>query len=59
VLVWAGLIGYFGSIIISRIIDPSAGRVGPKVYQGWPNRFMAATYVIWFILIAGNALRIL
>ncbi|HVN81339.1 MAG TPA: DUF998 domain-containing protein [Terriglobia bacterium] len=59
VLVWIGLIAYFASIIISRIIDPSVERVGPKVYQGWPNRFMAATYVIWLILIAGNALRFL
>ena len=59
VLVWIGLVAYFASIIISRRLDPSAGRVGPKIYQGWPNRFMAVTYVIWLIIIAGNALRLL
>ena len=57
--VWIGLVAYFASIIISRRLDPSAGRVGPKNYQGWPNRFMAVTYVIWLIIIAGNALRLL
>ncbi len=59
VFAWVGLIAYFSSIIVSRILDPSAGRVGPKVYQGWPNRFLAVTYILWLIIVAGNALRFL
>jgi hypothetical protein len=59
VLCWAGMAAFFASIIISRIIDPTIGRVGPKVYLGWPNRFMVVTYVTWLIIVAGNALRFL
>jgi len=56
-LTWFGLISFFASLIISRMIDPSAGRVGPKVYLGWPNRFMVLTYVLWLIIVANNAIR--
>ena len=48
-LVWFGMGAFFGSIIISRAINPAAGRVGPQVYLGWPNRFMVVTYQIWLI----------
>ena len=58
VLAWIGMIAFFASIIISRIIDPSAGRVGPHVYLGWPNRFMVVTYIVWIITIAVVALRL-
>ena len=64
VLAWIGMVAYFASIIISGIINPSAikkpsaGKDGPHVYQGWPNRFMVVTYIIWLIIIAGTALRI-
>jgi hypothetical protein len=59
VLVWMGMVAFFASIIISRIIDPSAGRrVGPHVYSGWPNRFMVITYIVWIIIIAVIALRL-
>ena len=58
VLAWLGMVSFFASIIISRIIDPSAGRVGPRVYLGWPNRFMVLTYIIWLILVANTAVRI-
>jgi hypothetical protein len=58
VLTWVGLAAFFASIIISRTIDPSAGRVGPHVYLGWPNRIMVVTYVVWLIIIAGAALRL-
>jgi hypothetical protein len=58
-LVWIGMVAFFASIIVSRIIDPSVGRVGPKVYLGWPNRFLVVTYIIWLIIIAGNALHLL
>jgi len=57
VLVWLGMLAMFASIIISRAIDPSAGRAGPKVYQGWPNRFLVVAYTVWLITIAGNMLR--
>jgi hypothetical protein len=59
VLAWAGVILYFSSIVISRKLDPAAGRAGPKVYQGWPNRFMVFTYIYWIIILAINTVRIL
>jgi hypothetical protein len=59
VLVWIGVVAYFASIIIARIKDPTAGEVGrPPVYQGWPNRFMVVTYIIWIIFMAMIALRL-
>jgi len=58
-LVWLGLIAYFGSIIISNSINPTAGRVGPHVLQGWPNRFMVVVYNIWLILAALRTRQIL
>lgn len=54
-LVWFGLLAFLGSIIASRTIHPSAGRVGPEVLMGWPNRFMVAVYHIWLIVIALRA----
>jgi hypothetical protein len=57
-LVWIGMFVFFGSIIIARVKDPSAGEAGgPHVYQGWPNRFLVITYIIWIILIEVIALR--
>jgi hypothetical protein len=64
VLAWIGVVAYFASIIISGIINPStvknpsAGRDDPHVYQGWPNRFMVVTYIIWLIIVAETALRL-
>ena len=43
-LVWIGLLAFFASIIISHLINPEAGRVGPAVLLGWPNRLMVVTY---------------
>ncbi len=57
VLTWIGMLAFFASIVISRIIHPLAGRVGPQVYLGWPNRFMVVTYVVWIMIIAMTALR--
>jgi len=58
-LAWLGVAAFFASIIVSRRLDSSAGSVGPKVYLGWPNRFMVVTYALWIIIVAGNALRFL
>ena len=55
-LLWVGMAAFFASIIISRRADPSAGRVGPKVYLGWPNRFMVVAYTVWLIIVAETAL---
>ena len=55
-VIWIGMISFFASIIISRRLDPSAGRVGPHVYLGWPNRFMVFTYALWLIIVASKAL---
>lgn len=56
-LVWLSLIAYFGSIIVSNLANPSAGRVGPHVLQGWPNRAMVTVYSIWLIYAAVRAAR--
>ena len=59
VLVWIGMVTYFASVIRARIKDPTAGEVGgPHVLQGWPNRFMVVTYLIWIIIMAMIALRL-
>lgn len=58
VLCWAGMVIYFGSIIVSGIINPGAGRVGPQVLQGWPNRLMVVIYSAWMIVIARYASRL-
>ena len=51
-LVWFGQLAFFGSILISRAINPAAGRVGPDVLLGWPNRFMVIVYILWLIIVA-------
>ena len=56
-LVWLSLIAYFGSIIVSNLANPTAGRVGPHVLQGWPNRAMVIVYSIWLIYVAMRAAR--
>lgn len=56
-LVWLGLIAYFGSIIVSNLANATAGRVGPHVLQGWPNRAMVTIYSIWLISVAWHAAR--
>lgn len=58
ILVWLSMFAFFGSIIISTAINPSAGRVGPEVYLGWPNRLMVVIYNIWLITIAVNAKKL-
>jgi hypothetical protein len=59
VLVWIGMAAFFASIIISRMVDPSAWQVPSKVYQGWPNRFLVLTYIAWIVIVGGNALRVI
>ena len=58
ILVWLSMFAFFGSIIVSNAINPSAGRVGPEVYLGWPNRFMVLIYHVWLITIAVNARKL-
>jgi Protein of unknown function (DUF998) len=58
ILVWLGLFAFFASIIISRIINPTAGRVGPAVFLGWPNRFLVVADIIWLVIFALNTLPI-
>jgi len=54
-LVWFSMFAFFGSIIISGVINPSAGRVGPEVLLGWPNRFLVVAYNVWLIIVAWRA----
>jgi hypothetical protein len=57
VFAWIGMVVFFASIIIARVKDPTAGEVGgPLIYQGWPNRFMVVTYIVWIIIMAKTAL---
>ena len=57
-LVWLSMFMYFGAIIVSNAINPSAGRVGPEVYIGWPNRFMVVIYNVWLITVATKAKKL-
>jgi hypothetical protein len=57
VLCWLSVLIYFGSIVVSGMIHPSAGRVGPQVLQGWPNRLMVLVYSAWMIVVAWYARR--
>jgi len=50
-LVWIGLISFLASVFVSEAINPSARGAGPRVYAGWPNRFMVLTYVIWLVVV--------
>jgi hypothetical protein len=52
ILNWLSMIGFFGSILWSQQKDPNAGRVGPKVLLGWPNRIMVVIYNVWVIIFA-------
>src|SRR5687767_6510552 len=54
-LVWFDMLSFFGSIIISNAINPSAGRVGPEVLLGWPNRILVVAYHSWLIIVARRA----
>jgi len=53
-LVWLSMVGFFASISISNAINPGAGRVGPEVYIGWPNRIMVLIYHLWIIILASD-----
>ena len=57
VLCWLSLLVFFGSIIVSQMIHPGAGRVGPQVYLGWPNRLLVVVYSAWMIVVARYATR--
>jgi MFS family permease len=52
VLAWIAQFGFFSSISISQKKDPKAGRVGPTIYLGWPNRIMVLVYALWAITFA-------
>jgi hypothetical protein len=54
VLTWITQFGFFSSISISQKKDPKAGRVGPTIYLGWPNRIMVLIYALWLITFAIN-----
>jgi hypothetical protein len=59
ILAWAGMASFFATIIITRVKDPAAGTKGGSiVYQGWPNRFLVVTYIVWLIIVAVAALHL-
>lgn len=53
--VWLSLFLFFGSLLVSRAINPAAGRVGPEVFIGWPNRFLVVVYHLWLMVVAWQA----
>lgn len=58
-LVWFGVIAFFATIIVATVKGRSVGQPGGLVvYQGWPNRFMVVTYIVWIILVASTTLRL-
>jgi hypothetical protein len=59
ILNWLAMIGFFASIILSRKKDPTAGRVGPNVLLGWPNRFLVVVYNAWIIMLAVSCIQFL
>lgn len=59
VLVWAGMIAYFATIIIARSKNPKVGEDGTRIYMGWPNRFNVVTYLIWIFIMAGSVIHLL
>jgi hypothetical protein len=58
-LLWVGLFSFFGSISVSKALHPDAGRVGPEILMGWPNRFMVVVYHLWLIFIAKQSTRLM
>jgi len=54
VLAWVAQFGFFSSISISQKKDPKAGRVGPTIYLGWPNRIMVLIYALWLVTFITN-----
>lgn len=53
------MITFLGSIVSARVKDPSAGEAGgARIYQGWPNRFMVVTYVLWIVVVAVISLQL-
>jgi hypothetical protein len=58
VLCWLSLLVFFGSIIVSGIVHPGAGRAGPLVFLGWPNRLLVVVYSLWMIVVARYAARL-
>jgi hypothetical protein len=59
VLVWVGMIAYFGTIIRARSKNAKAGEDGTRIYMGWPNRFNVLTYLIWIFIVAGCVIHLL
>jgi hypothetical protein len=49
---WLGLLTFFGAIVVFRLLNPHAGRSGPFMLIGWPNRFLVVTYHVWLQLVA-------
>jgi len=59
-LLWAAglaVIGFLVSIVSLATMIPSDGKFGPDVAVGWPLRFEIATYCVWLIVTARQALK--
>lgn len=57
VLTWLSMFAFFATIAIATKRDPNAGKNGPHIPMGWPNRIMVLVYVTWLIEIALLSLR--
>jgi hypothetical protein len=40
-----------------RLLHPHAGRVGPHMLIGWPNRFLVLAYHVWLQIVASYVRR--
>ncbi len=57
VLNWLSMLAFFATIAIATKRDPNAGKSGPHIPMGVPNRILVLMYVIWLIGIALLRLR--
>jgi hypothetical protein len=52
-LTWFGLLLFYGSIIIFYGLADGSG----TIVVGWTNRFMIATYCVWLMTAAWQAIK--
>jgi Protein of unknown function (DUF998) len=51
-LPWLGLLGFFASLIVFRLLHPELGRVGPHMAIGVSNRALVVSDHGWLLLLA-------
>jgi hypothetical protein len=54
-LTWISLVVMYATIGLTL---PGAGKFGPDVPIGWPNRILVVAYCVWLIVVARHALQL-